>query len=235
MAGLGLQLIEIQAILHEPDERVRLDVLGEGKRVGVAHPAAGELQRGITEAGLLEIPPYCVVLDMHANGASRGGIEEGTEIVHRVAAQSLHHGALCSASCAREQDGISYCFWAALLCDSAVLSWMRCEGYLQLRDAHMHSSDAKLPHKAALIVRAPFTIPAYTTPITPDVFTTTTAPPQTAPPHLDLFRPTVHSHVKGLALSSIFDLRTKSHFFRGQPPTATTIVVPLCQSLSWPE
>jgi hypothetical protein len=53
IAGLGLQRVEVQAILHEPDERVRLDVLGEGQRVGVAHPAAGELQRGITEAGLL--------------------------------------------------------------------------------------------------------------------------------------------------------------------------------------
>jgi len=59
IASLGLQLVEAQPVLDEPDEGVLLDVLRKGQRVGVADPASRELQGGITESGLLKISPYC--------------------------------------------------------------------------------------------------------------------------------------------------------------------------------
>lgn len=57
--GLGLQLVETHAILEHADERVRLDIGRKRQRFGVADPAARQLQRGIAEAGLLEVSPDC--------------------------------------------------------------------------------------------------------------------------------------------------------------------------------
>jgi hypothetical protein len=59
IASLGLELVEAQAVLDKPDESVLLNVVGKGKRVGVADPASRELQGGIAEAGFLKISPYC--------------------------------------------------------------------------------------------------------------------------------------------------------------------------------
>jgi hypothetical protein len=59
IASLSLELVEAHAILHEPDESMRFDVVCKGKRVGVADPASRELQGCITESGFLKVSPYC--------------------------------------------------------------------------------------------------------------------------------------------------------------------------------
>lgn len=59
---LGLQAVEAHAVLQQADQRVRLDGGRKGQRVGVADPASRELQRGITEARLLQVAPDCSVL-----------------------------------------------------------------------------------------------------------------------------------------------------------------------------
>ena len=53
VGSLGLQLVEPEPVLQQIHERVRLDVAGKGERLGVADPAAREVQSGIAVAGLL--------------------------------------------------------------------------------------------------------------------------------------------------------------------------------------
>ena len=61
VGGLGLQLVEPQAILQQIDQGVRLDVARKGQCLGVSDPAPREMQGGIAVAGFLEIAPDEVV------------------------------------------------------------------------------------------------------------------------------------------------------------------------------
>lgn len=61
VAGLCSQRVELDAVLEDADQRVGVDAVGKGKRVGVAQPAARQLQRGVAEAGFLEVAPDCEV------------------------------------------------------------------------------------------------------------------------------------------------------------------------------
>lgn len=123
--GLGLQLVKTHAILQHADERVRLDIGRKGQRFGVADPAAGQLQRGIAEAGLLEVSPDCtgesVVCVSRRMARRLCGERAGTEIVHDIAAKQRHDILSAGGRRAVCGWGVIGNFWARLL--GAAVRW----------------------------------------------------------------------------------------------------------------
>lgn len=86
VGGLGLQLVEPQAVLQQVDEGVRLDVARKRQSLGVSDPAAREMQGSIAIAGFLEIAP--------------------DEVVDHIGRQRFDgHGARMSAQSARGSTG----------------------------------------------------------------------------------------------------------------------------------